>query len=154
MKKTKRIGCCLLVTLALGTGAALASDPIGIYARVERVVLEPGPDAPERIQVWGTFVLAVRSDPNTYGAPESGYMYFKLQPGKEDVCRREWADLKRVAGQRQVIGFGSRWDGKGRVRKASEKPTSPDVHPVSIGMTKLRTDTAYAPVKALLESNP
>lgn len=151
MREMKRTAAFTLTTLALMTGAAQASDPVGIYARVDRVVLEPGPDLPERIQVWGTFVVAVPRDPKAYGPPEGGYLYFTLRPGKEDVCRKEWADLKRVAGTRQVIGFASRWEAKGRIRKASEKPESPDLHPVSFGMTRVRTDTAYAPIKALLQ---
>lgn len=148
----KRTVVSALTTLALAASTAHASDPIGIYALVDRVVLEPDADAPARIQVWGAFVQAVPRDPDAYGPPERGYLYFELRPGKEDICRREWADLKRVAGTRQVIGFGSRREAKERVRKATERPESPDAHPVSFGMTRLRTNTDYAPVKALLES--
>lgn len=98
--------------------------------------------------------MAIPRDPVTYAPPESGYMYFRLLAGKEDACRKEWADLKRVAGTRQVIGFGSRWKEKGRVRKAAENPDSPDSHPLSFGMTRVRTDTTYAPVRALLVGTP
>src|SRR5688572_27086158 len=53
-----RLGNCLefLCAGALLVGAATAaraSDPNGIYAFVDRVVVEPSEAAPERIQVWG-----------------------------------------------------------------------------------------------------
>src|SRR5262245_32232762 len=42
-----------LPILAFETGAY--SDPTGIYARVDKVVLEPNATTPERIQIWGAF---------------------------------------------------------------------------------------------------
>src|SRR5262245_40679557 len=49
-----------IVILALVVSPQLlrASDPIGIYAFVDKVVFEPNADKPERIQVWGGFALA------------------------------------------------------------------------------------------------
>src|SRR5687767_2202110 len=85
----RRIAIVTLMMLGLAATAALASDPTGVYAVVDKVVLEPTPDAPQRVQVWGTFVLASGRG-STYGPPERGYMYFSALPGKEDVCRREW----------------------------------------------------------------
>ncbi|MCA1660297.1 MAG: hypothetical protein LC642_07155, partial [Verrucomicrobiaceae bacterium] len=35
-----------------------ASDLVGVYAFIEKVVLEPSDAAPERIQLWGGFALA------------------------------------------------------------------------------------------------
>ncbi|MGH9887945.1 MAG: hypothetical protein ACREBE_20600 [bacterium] len=149
----RRIALVASMILTLSVPLAQASDPTGIYAVVDRVVLEPNPDAPERIQVWGTFVTA--QPRGVYGPPERGYLYYSLRPGKEELCRREWADFKKVAGTHQVIGFGARWgdDGRGRVRKAAEKPSSPDVHPVANGTVRIRTDTDYAPIQALVESS-
>src|ERR1043165_3395435 len=31
-----------------------ASDPVGVYAVIDKVVLEPGETSPQRIQIWGT----------------------------------------------------------------------------------------------------
>ena len=51
-----------LLLLALGliaaTLSAQASDPVGIYALVDKVVYEPNDKAPERVQIWGAFSLA------------------------------------------------------------------------------------------------
>ena len=50
---------------------ALASDFTGIYARIDRVVLEPSTGTPERVQVWGVFAIAKTTNPNDYDAPRA-----------------------------------------------------------------------------------
>jgi hypothetical protein len=95
---------------------ARGSDPVGIYALINKVVLEPKEGTPERIQVWGVFVLASQRG-NHHTAPMRGYMDFKAAPGKEDICRREWADLKTIAGTDTVVAFGNSNAATGTVRK-------------------------------------
>jgi hypothetical protein len=137
-----------LIALAVSasTPAALASDRVGIYALVEKVVLEPA-DAPERIQIWGAFAFA-KNGGDQYDTAQRGFIYYKLKPGKEDVCRKEWNDLKAVAGTRQCVGFASRWEDKGTLRKATDKPEKPDAYPVAWGVAKVR-DSEYPPIKAI-----
>jgi hypothetical protein len=126
------------------------SDRTGIYARVDRVVLEPNPTSPERIQIWGAFALASTHNRSSYDTAERGYLYFSLKPGKEDVCRREWADLKALAGTDQVVGFGARSAPRPRLRKADEKATDPDEYPVNFGLVKLSDNmNHYSPVREL-----
>src|SRR5260221_13952003 len=83
----------------LGTSVAIrASDRVSVYARVDKVVLEPNAEAPERVQVWGVFSVADwrNNNMNDYLPAARGYLYFTL--GKNtDAARREWADLKSVA---------------------------------------------------------
>jgi hypothetical protein len=137
--------------LALFGGSAvtsLASDPVGIYAFVDKVVLEPSQGAPERIQVWGGFALAEGSG-EKYSPAQRGYMYFKLKPGKETICQNEWNDLKSVAGTNKIVTFGTRYGEKGTVRKPDAKPENPDVYPTGWGMTK-NSRADYGPVKDLL----
>ena len=124
-----------LSMLTLQTGAV--SDWIGVYARIDKVILEPNADAPDRIQVWGAFVLANRQDRNSYDPAARGYLYFSLTPTKEEVCRKEWADLKASAGTDQIIGFGGRDLPKVRIRKREDKPADPDLYPVGWGMVKM-----------------
>ena len=99
---------CASALLLGATSPALASDPIGIYAFVDRVVFEPGDATPERIQVWGGFALANARNRDDYHTAERGCLYFKLRTGDEEVCKKEWADLKAVAGTGQIVSFGSR----------------------------------------------
>ncbi len=144
----------LLCTAALLTGAASAtraSDPTGIYAFVDRVVFEPSDAAPERIQVWGGFALAKTENRNDYHDAQRGYLYFKLRPGEEEICKKEWADLKAVAGTGQIVAFGSRPEIRGiTLRKADAKAEKPDVYPKGWGMNKVeRRD--YGPLNQLIK---
>ena len=126
------------------------SDRTAVYARVDRVVLEPNDDAPEAIHVWGVFSLAKPNDPNEYLPPAKGYLYFRL-PAAKEVARREWADLKAAAGTGNIVSFGSRWELRARVRPGDEKPAAPDPYSVNVGITKVGGNTTYAPVRALIE---
>jgi hypothetical protein len=141
------IACFALSLLTLR--AAAYSDPIGIFARIDKVVFEPATGAPERIQIWGAFALAGRENGSFYKPAERGYLYLSLTPGKEEVCRKEWTDLKAIAGTDQIIGFGMRYQPV-RLRKATDKPTDPDVYPVGFGLHKMsERGTDYSPIREL-----
>jgi hypothetical protein len=147
-----RIACVLALAAALAlAGPTWASDPIGGFLIVDRVVLEPA-DAPTTIQVWGSITLASVRGGMRYANPQRGYLYYKAPAGKEAVCRKEWNDLKKAAGTGQVIGFGSSWDLKalGKIRPADRKPETPDPYPVDNGLVKFETSTEYVPVRTLL----
>jgi hypothetical protein len=142
---------CAASLLGIAASGARASDPNGIYAYVDRVVFEPNDAAPERIQVWGGFALAVPRSKSSdeYRDAERGYMYFKLRAGDEEICKKEWADLKAVAGTGQIVSFGSRYDTTPvSVRKADAKVENPDSYPKSWGMNKVRARD-YGPINQL-----
>lgn len=145
--------CVLAVALALlAVGAALASDPIGGYLLVDKVVLHPT-DSPTTVQIWGSFSLATRPGGKAYSDPQRGYLYYKAPSGKEVVCRKEWNDLSKAAGTNQVIGFGSSYDLQdlGTVRKAGTKLGAPDTYPVAMGLVKVGAESGRTPVRQLLE---
>ena len=129
--------------------SASASDLVGVYAFIDKVVLEPSDAAPERIQAWGGFALA-EGNGEKYAPAQRGYMYFKLPPGKEKAALREWNDLKSLAGKDQLVAFGSRHGAKATVRKADAKPENPDVYSVDIGLTKVTPRETYAPHKDVM----
>jgi len=147
-----RIGyvLALVAAFALG-GAARASDPVGGYLLVDKVVLEPS-ESPTKVQIWGTIVLATARGGNEWGNPVRGYLYYEAPSGKEATCRKEWNDLKKAAGTSQVLGFGTSYDLKaqGTVRKASQKPEKPDVYRVGNGLVKMDDDRDYKPIRDLL----
>jgi hypothetical protein len=138
----------LLALLVVGAGRALASDPVGIYALVDKVVFEPNETIPERIQVWGAFAIA-QGYGYTYKNAERGYLYYKVNSEKPTDCRNEWADLKSVAGTGQIVAFGSRYGEKGTLRKKEAKPEKPDLYPVAMGLTKVKEGKDYEPLKQL-----
>jgi hypothetical protein len=173
--------CVLLMSLAAG-----ASSPVGIYGIVEKVVFEPGEANAERIQVWGAFAFV---DGGASGGSLDvsqamrGYLYFTLSsratptaiagglplntsPDVSDSdlasVRREWTDLKAVAGTGQAVGFGEwRYAGGYRrfmtsrpelaVRAVSARPADPGVYRTNAGIVKL-TEASHAPVIRLLRN--
>jgi hypothetical protein len=140
----RRILLAAVVGLLAWAGAARASDPVGIYALVEKVVLEPKDDKAERAQVWGVFRFAVKNSGDEYSAPVYGHIDYGLAPGKTDDTRREWADLKKIAGTGQAVAFASRYGAKGTLRKASEKSDKHEAYPIADGLHKLDSDGEIA----------
>lgn len=148
----KRSVCAAMAVLAIvaSLGVIHASGPIAVYALVDKVTFEPGADKPERIRISGVFLTA-EDEQGVYSAPQRGYLYFALPRGNEELALREWSDLKSIAGARQVIGLGSNWFGKARVRvrKSEEEAKSPDDYPMGNGVVKINPDQPRA--KALLD---
>jgi hypothetical protein len=138
-------------TITLCMGVIKASGPIGVYALVDKVAFEPSSDKPERVRISGVFIVAEeRADNSTdYSEPQRGYLYFGLPKGKEELARREWEDLKSVAGTRQVVGLGSSWGTKVRVRKPDEEANPPSDYPMGNGLVKINADQPRA--RALLD---
>jgi hypothetical protein len=73
-------------------------------------------------------------------------MYYTCPAGQETTCRKEWADLQTVAGKDIGVGFGARYKETGRVRKAEEKPSSPDAYPIERGVMRLSAGHDSLPV--------
>src|SRR2546427_375867 len=132
-----------VLAIVLGAGIVHASGPIAVYALVDKVTFEPNAEKPERLRIDGVFITA-----DAYATPQRGYLYFTL-PKDAELARREWNDLKSVAGTRQVVGFGSSWVVKARVRKVGEEPKSPDEYGMGNGLSKVNADQQRA--KALLD---
>jgi len=138
------------IIVGLAAAALHASDPIAVYARVDRVVFAPGPEAPQTIQIFGVFSLATPGNPNDYRAAARGYLYFKLG-SEEALARREWADLKSVAGTQQIVSFGNRRLLEPRLRRDGQPPEAPDTYTTGMGLTKVRANTDSPPVRALAD---
>ena len=150
MKRLALFAALLAAFLIPAPSAGAFSDWIGTYAVIDKVILEPNATSPERIQIWGDFALARTTDRNNYEPPQRGYLYFKLMPGKEDGSRKEWADLKAVAGTGEVIGFGSRNAPLSKVRAAEVKPADPEPYPFAYGLVKMSSRPSnYEPIRAL-----
>ena len=106
-----------LVAALLASTSLLASGRIGFYGIVEKVVFEPNETAPERLQVWGAFMYVDGGASKNFAvsAAKRGYLYFKIKSLHSgytsqvqiDLNKKEWADLKAVAGTGQAVAFGS-----------------------------------------------
>jgi hypothetical protein len=112
-----------------------------------------------------------------------GYLYFRIQsnitgftpPSQIDINKKEWADLKAVAGTGQAIGFGNwgyigsfgvlepggvagppsyLWEARPqggeradlRVRPATEAPSAPATYQTDTGIVKISEAGSHAAV--------
>lgn len=148
MKSVLGIGTALSFVLLSGT--AQASYPAGIFARVHEVKFEPTADSPISVKVFGDFILVKQG---RLTEPKRGLLYFSIVLGKEQLCRTEWADLKKLASTdptaSNYVGFGA-----SRIADDPDTPAeranvpviyekdSPDLRPVpyplNAGLVKLR----------------
>src|SRR5687767_11669403 len=78
-------GACVLAAVTLH-----ASDFVGVYAVVEKVVLEPNESAPERIQIRGGFAFSDGKRGSGYGEARRGYLYYSCPAAQLPLCRKEW----------------------------------------------------------------
>lgn len=124
-------------TLLVAAAPWPKSDPVGIFAIVDRVVMEPDATNPKSIQVWGVFAVTEGKPGDAYRAPQRGYFYFKVNPQNERATLAEWADLKAVAGKNQAVGFGNKYKALGRLRAPTEAVANPDEYPLGVGMVKV-----------------
>ena len=154
--KVLRLSAAAAVALATGI-VSYASGPIAVYAKVDRVVMEPNEQAPERIQVFGVFSVASASNANSFAPPVRGYLYYQI-PAKLDntndtamqTARNEFRDLKKIAGDGGIYAFGGQWQGVPTVRRPDQKPESPDVYTLNLGIRRINADNAtFPPIKAL-----
>src|SRR5829696_8827063 len=61
----------LLAAAILLTGTSVrASDPVGVFGMIDKVVLEPNENTPERIQVFGAFSVADPKNRDGYVSPQ------------------------------------------------------------------------------------
>ncbi len=132
-----------VLLLSLVTAAVFAKNgTIGIYAVIDQVTFEPDGPSPNFIRVSGLLVVPVSMSSGQYRSPQKGYLYFRIRPGMEQETRKDWNELKSIAGTRQVVGFGQYWmpnpdDPYGNPHRSLEitvhtdnDATTPDIYPL------------------------
>ena len=155
----KRLSLAVIGLVGLWLVGARASGPIGVYTLVDKVTFEPNAEHPQRIRISGVFILSSVPDgcgspsnpcSTSYGSPQRGYLYYSLPDRGAEEALREWADLKSLAGTREVAGFGSGWyRNDAKVKREAEKPDAPLPWPMNNGVVKVNSSLPQA--KALLE---
>jgi len=90
MRHAPRTSAVLLaiVVAILVAGASASTMPVrsggvGLYGIIEKVVLEPNEQTPDRAQVWGAFAYAetTAGTPGRASAVQRGYLYFRPSVG-------------------------------------------------------------------------
>jgi len=104
----------ILVVVALllsltPTSMIAKNATIGIYAVIDAVTFEPDGSSPNFIRISGVFVVPVPISSGQYRSPQRGYLYFRIRPGMEQATRKDWNELKTVAGTGRAVGFAQYW---------------------------------------------
>jgi len=133
------------------------SDPVAVYAVVDRVILAPNATSPTTIQIWGTFAVTDQKPGDNYQSAVKGYLYYAVNPSNENASRAEWTDLQGLAGSKAIVGFGAKWQRLpiGRVRCGTESVGQPDVYPLGLGVIKMpeQRNTGWPIAKELLSAS-
>jgi hypothetical protein len=96
--------------LSLSTTSVIAKNgTIGIYAVIDEVTLEPTGPSPNFVRISGVFVVPVPMSSGEYMRPQRGYLYFQIPAGMEQSTRKDWNELKTVAGTGRAVGFAQYW---------------------------------------------
>ena len=119
------------------TTPAWASSPMGVFARVDKVVFEPSEAEATKVQIHGAFALH-KGPPSRgfdYSEPMTGYMYLTCPLGMESECRLQWQDIKGYIGKQQCAGFGQQLRSFGTVRAHNAAPVQPDTYDLGMGVS-------------------
>ncbi len=110
MKPAAFLSLATILLFSLVPASAFAKNGnIGIYAVVDQVTFEPDGASPDRVRISGIFVVPVPLSSGAHRAPQRGYLYFRIPPEMELATRKDWNELKSVAGTGQVVGFAQYW---------------------------------------------
>jgi hypothetical protein len=177
MRAHRPIAVAALLLIAVTLSASVRD--LQIYGIVERVDFEPNEKTPQRVKVWGSFaILYTNQTPVTTStggpySPHRGYLYFNLPADKpaQQIARKEWADLKAVAGTGQAVMFGS-WksaymgtrsgdrrngfvsvSGKESLRVYEKENGPPITYTMDTGIVKLQSQGTYAALVEQLKAS-
>src|SRR5713226_2740826 len=98
-----------LLLLLISTSVIAKNATIAIYAVIDAVTFEPDGPLPNFIRISGVFVVPVPISSGQYKSPQRGYLYFRIPPGMEQATRKDWNELKTLAGTGRAVGFGQYW---------------------------------------------
>jgi hypothetical protein len=131
----------------------LPSDPVGVFAVIDKVVLKPNAEKPTECELHGAFAVAEGRHGEYYRSPRRGVLRFG--PGaKPDEAARQWRELQQKAGSGEVIAFSSRWeqfgDGAAPVLVVGANDPAPALatYGSAMGLQKVSRD-GYGPIRAL-----
>jgi hypothetical protein len=131
----------MLLLPAAGSGEL--SYPLGVYALIDRVAIEPAEGRPERILVRGTFIVANDRDPKKAIGPVQGFLAYRIATEWEEGCIQEWQELREAAGTNDVVAFGARGQTNGTVKTRPDDPAEPPDYVLNVGIVR-RSDGGFA----------
>jgi hypothetical protein len=115
------VSCVSVVAalLAMPLPVTRVSDPTGVFAILDKVVLKPDAEKPTTLELHGAFAIAAGGRGNEYRAPRRGVLRFGLGRDPEEAVK-QWRELQKHAGTGKIVSFSSRYE-------QAEKGTPPVV---------------------------
>jgi hypothetical protein len=109
MKSAILTGAAILLLLLVPHALIAKGSGVGIYGVIDQVMFDREGSAPTLIRISGVFMIPVPMSTTGYRSPQRGFLYFQVVPGAEEAARKEWMQLKAVAGTGQIVGFAFYW---------------------------------------------
>jgi hypothetical protein len=140
-----------VLAVAAPVPAPLPSEPIGVFAILDKVVMKPA-EQPNEVELHGAFAVAEGSRGNYYRAPRRGVLRFSAGKKPEEAVA-QWRELAKHAGTGVCVALSSRWEqhvpqNPLRVAAAGE-PTGPPVpYGPAMGVTVMQ-NVHYGAVREL-----
>jgi hypothetical protein len=126
----RRTSIATLFALLAMAAVARAGGPPPVYVVVDKVVLEPKSDAPDRMQIWGSFTRIENRSYDHFSKPVYGYVDLSIDPAKQAESRAEWAKWQQAAGTGKAVAVGSCGEAGAflnvAIHQPKEKQSNPD----------------------------
>jgi len=122
-----------------GARLAQASEPVGVWVKVQAVQYEPNAAAPTRIRITGAAMLYDGNNTNLYvgyTAPARGALYYECPADQLATCIDEWKDIvANISEAPEVcVGIGHQSKPTGRLRPLGDVSAPADVYPIQLGV--------------------
>src|SRR5262245_36328986 len=139
MKSTRVTGLGVCLLSMFGARLAQASEPVGVWVKVQAVQYEPNAAAPTRIRITGAAMLYDGNSTNLYigyTLPARGVLYYECPAGQSPTCVEEWADVVAniAEGPEVCVGIGHQSKPTGQLRPLGDESTTADVYPIQLGV--------------------
>ena len=131
---------------------ALPSEPIGVFAILDKVVMKPNAEQPTEVELQGAFAVAEGSRGDYYRAPRRGVLRFSAGKKPEEAVS-QWRELAKHAGSGVCVALSTRSEqfvSQNPLRVAAlGEPAGPAV-PFGPGMgVTVMQNVHYGPVREL-----
>ena len=143
---------CLLAAAAIVP--LQPSEPVGVFALLDKVVLLPDAERPASVELHGAFAVAEGGRGQYYRAPCTGVLRFAAGSDAAESAK-QWRDLAAQAGKGVVVGFGFRHemnrDGAAPVRVVAGDEPPGTLPPFTTAMgVHVMESAQWGPIRELL----
>lgn len=105
--------CAAAALFVLSSPNTPVSEPTGVFAIIDKVILKPDAEKPTEIELHGAFAVAAGGRGDCYRAARAGVLRFALGKGPEESVK-QWREMQKHAGTGAILAFSSRYEQNAR----------------------------------------